>query len=312
VPVTLGLLEPYDDPILEPLVGQVLFCDPRPGKAQHELVGVIAFSRGEREELWDKRCAASFLGNHHDVGPLGIRITVKSASWWDCCACLHEVQSFRNAEAAFHALKFWRSGRAFEFENLSGSEAADRSEQISQLQDRTLAGFPSVFAAMMHILRAKFARGSPYAAGLLKTGDDFLLYHEPLKGDDPVWSDDFDGVGSNWLGMQLMLIRDELRKEPGDLVGGEWTALLRAPGDPDWASFIESCVETRSGVPLTSKGARTWQATVMGAALAVRRSQKAITTSTDILPNPLGIPTIAGLCEGMSCSQAALTQCSLQ
>lgn len=78
------------------------------------------------------------------------------------------------------------------------------------------------------------------ASKLLETRDAFLLEHNSKSGrdkacvhcmawhgilgkwtgDDPVeraanlrqiWSDNLDGSGKNWLGLQLMLLRDQLR-----------------------------------------------------------------------------------------------------
>lgn len=49
-----------------------------------------------------------------------------------------------------------------------------------------------------------------------------------------VWSDNCDGNGSNWLGLQLMLWRDELRGGGGE---GSWTA------------FIQSAVDLQTGAP---------------------------------------------------------------
>jgi len=281
----------------EPLRGQIMFRDPRPSRAAGSTTGVVAFSKGERVEPWDKQCGASFLGNYYDLGPGGLHILVDSDSWFACCACCQELQCFRNASAAFEALKYWRAGRAHEFENLTGSQASDRSEQHAHSQDRTLAGFSHVFVAMMHVLRSKFFRGSPLAASLLKTEPDFLLYHDSLKGEDPVWSDDFDGSGTNWLGMQLMLIREELRFQADDSCPGEWT------------SFIESCMDTRTGAPLTARGAKTWQEAVQSAALAVRQAQAPVAQA--MLPLPaVGFQSLTSFCEGLSCKKGEV--CNLQ
>jgi len=152
---------------------------------------------------------------------------------------------------------------------------------------------------MMHVLRNKFSRGSPLAAALLKTESDFLLYHDPFKGEDPVWSDDFDGSGANWLGMLLMLIREELRLHPDDTCNGEWT------------SFIEGCMDTRIGAPLTSRGAKAWQDAVRSAALAVRQAQAPVVQTAAMLPLPVvGLPGLASFCEGLSCKKGEI--CNLQ
>ena len=43
-------------------------------------------------------------------------------------------------------------------------------------------------------------------------------------GGDNTWSDDCTGDGMNWFGLQLMLMRDELRGTTGD---GSWTEFTR-------------------------------------------------------------------------------------
>ena len=69
------------------------------------------------------------------------------------------------------------------------------------------------------------------AKGLLATGDHFLLEHNSVPGRDLVWSDNSDGSGTNWLGLQLMIIRDELTKKSS------------------WTNFIYSQVDGYSGAP---------------------------------------------------------------
>ena len=51
------------------------------------------------------------------------------------------------------------------------------------------------------------------AVALLGTDDSFLLNHSAHPGRDEVWSDNCDGEGTNWLGLQLMLTRGELSGE---------------------------------------------------------------------------------------------------
>ena len=42
-------------------------------------------------------------------------------------------------------------------------------------------------------------------------------------GGDNTWSDDGTGDGMNWFGLQIMLVRDELRGKSGD---GSWTEYI--------------------------------------------------------------------------------------
>ena len=65
---------------------------------------------------------------------------------------------------------------------------------------------------MLAVLRAKF-QDPELAQKLLRTGNAFLLEHSSHPGKECVWSDGFDGSGSNWLGLQLMMVRALLCEE---------------------------------------------------------------------------------------------------
>merc|ERR1719464_2551764 len=95
---------------------------------------------------------------------------------------------------------------------------------------------------MNAVLTAKVKKGSDLAKALEATGDSFLLFHVAAKGSLPdvsgppcpfpesdTWSDDADGAGQNWLGMQLMLLRD------------------RRTGWKRWTPFIEQSIDTKTG-----------------------------------------------------------------
>lgn len=131
--------------------------------------------------------------------------------------------TFENAEASFQALKF--KDNAHEFEKLDGAAAFKLKRSLAGREDWTYGGFGNNWLGMWHVLHKKFEPGSDLALKLLKTGDAFLLEHNEKHGRDKVWSDNLDGSGQNWLGLQLMLIRDELQERVGP---GSWTAWLRA------------------------------------------------------------------------------------
>lgn len=285
---------------LAPATRQALCPDPRENAAfEGGDIGIVAFSRGERVEPCDKLCSASFLGNFYDLGPAGLTVAIPVGTWWfSCCAYCHESQCFRNAEAAFHSLKFWEKRRAPEFESLTGSQAVSMSEKFADQEDRKMAGLSNPFLAMLHVLRAKFARDSDLAAALMKTSPDFLLHHGAFKGDDPVWSDDFDGTGHNWLGLQLMLIRDELA----------WLGFPGVSAD-EWTPFIERCLDTKTGAPLTSKGAKLWQGAIANASLAVRKAVSPVAAQPTMLPTMPQLPAWGGFCQG--CKQSK-DQCVVQ
>ena len=104
---------------------------------------------------------------------------------------------------------------------------------------------------MWHVLRAKFT-DSQCAEALLATGNAFLLEHNSRSGRDMIWSDNEDGQGQNWLGLQLMLLRDEKRNHPAD-----------SPWD-----FLQRAVDPETGEPGQQFGQ--WKSLVSAAARAVR------------------------------------------
>ena len=61
---------------------------------------------------------------------------------------------------------------------------------------------------MQTVLAAKF-QDKDLRAGLLATGDAYLLEHNSVKGRDKYWSDNKDGTGKNKLGKFLMDLRGE-------------------------------------------------------------------------------------------------------
>merc|ERR1712190_668593 len=119
-----------------------------------------------------------------------------------------DVRRFRNAEAAFQALKYWSCAELFG--SVSGEDAVSLKTQLGA-PDVSYAGFANNWNAMWHVLRAKFQKNTRLAQALEKTEDAFLLEHNECPGRDNTWSDDYTGEGQNWLGLQLMLLRDELR-----------------------------------------------------------------------------------------------------
>merc|ERR1712226_874691 len=104
---------------------------------------------------------------------------------------------------------------------------------------------------MWAVLKAKFVKGSIVAHLLLETEDAFLLEHNEVAGRDKVWSDNHDGEGTNWLGLQLMLLRDELRCEEGQAETITETMT--------WTQFIEKRIDLNSGKPLSDAHKLDWQ-----------------------------------------------------
>lgn len=221
---------------LRPHAGKVHMQDPRYECKRQ--VGVVAFYYPGHKEVWDEMCGSAFLGNFYDVAPNCIEL---SAPGFPDAAPQH----FRNAEAAFQALKHWN--RAHEFAELSGEDAFRKKRALERSADWTYGGFGGNWSAMLAVLYAKFTPGSALAQGLIDTGDSFLLEHNSVSGRDRTWSNNHDGDGTNWLGLQLMIIRDELRCE------GSWTA------------FFDERLDLSSGSPRSPQAAQEWQALVFQA-----------------------------------------------
>jgi len=199
-------------------------------------VELIAFYYPGRETEWDRYFGSSFLGNFYHLGEKALEVEFGG-----------KKNTFENAEAAFQALKFKDS--AHRFETLDGDAAFRLKRSLEGQEDWTYAGFGNNWLGMWHILEKKFAPGSDLASKLLETGDAFLLEHNERHGRDKIWSDNLDGSGQNWLGLQLMLIRDQLQKRTGK---GSWTAWLSERlnledgslhSDTKWQQMVEEAAQ---------------------------------------------------------------------
>ncbi|WP_300943933.1 NADAR family protein [uncultured Duncaniella sp.] len=111
--------------------------------------------------------------------------------------------TFKNSEAAFHAMKC--PSRAAEFTELSPSQAKQLGRKVKLRLD-----WETVKDAIMHdIVKAKFSQDDELRVCLLSTGDAYL--EEGNTWGDRYWGT-VDGVGKNMLGKILMQVRDELFK----------------------------------------------------------------------------------------------------
>jgi len=198
---------------------QVLFADPRPN-ARHQ-IGVCGFSDRQTQgpcDALESMSGCGFLSNSFgadlDLEVNGIQM------------------KFTNAEAAFQALLF--STNAKRFENLSGEEALQLARDLSGrgFEDPDHGGYGTSWKAMQAVIKAKFKVNTPLDIALQKTGDDFLLCHSFDHDPNATWSNGANGQGTNWLGMQLMLIRSN------------------RTGWKRWTTFIQSQVDTLTGRPL--------------------------------------------------------------
>jgi predicted NAD-dependent protein-ADP-ribosyltransferase YbiA (DUF1768 family) len=124
---------------------------------------------------------------------------------------------FLNAEAAFQALKFTQNNIHF-FQQIPGKTAYRTKaalEKTPGAKDPTYSGLDNNWNAMYLVLQAKFQ--NPHLKTiLLNTGTCFLLEHTEVTGRDHVWSDNHNGEGMNWLGLQLMMLREAMGGRPTD------------------------------------------------------------------------------------------------
>lgn len=223
--------------IPRPNVEALVFDDPRfPGRQ----VGVVGFYHPGFDEEWDTLCGCGFLGNFFDLGRDQLPIYGPRDGQW---------KYFSNAESAFQALKFWE--HAQQFRSCSGGQAFKLKQSLEAQPhqvDRSYCGFGSNWAAMQHVLGQKFKEEQARQC-LLETGPAFLLEHNSISDRDKVWSNNHVGDGTNWLGMQLMLLRDEIA------------------GQRTWRDFIVSfCqLDPDNGHHGSQQGALAWQAVVQAA-----------------------------------------------
>lgn len=220
---------------LSPRPRPLRFPDPRIFGREVEL---LAFYFPGRLEACDRLCRAAFLGNFYEI-PGGIDV---------------QEMNFRTAEGAFQALKVHDCAKA-RFANVSGEEAflLSRDAAMQKHLDPRFSGHLSSWAAMLFVLQKKFERGE-LRTKLAQTSDAFLLEHNSSPGRDWVWSDNCDGTGRNWLGLQLMLVRDQVTGKVNE--------------KDSWTMWCEQHVDLKSGQDRLSS-ASPWQRAVLAATKAL-------------------------------------------
>jgi len=140
---------------------------------------------------------------------------------------------------------------ASDFSNLSCQETLEKEEELSGQEDLTYGGFGSAWQAMLSVLDDKFGAAT-LSFALDKSGETFLLDHSSGSGGDPLWSDNGDGEGTNWFGLQLMLIRDMRRGHRGQ-----------------WTEYVLSLMDTVSGKFNGPNEEKVWQDAVRNATRAL-------------------------------------------
>merc|ERR1712190_51516 len=103
--------------------------------------GIIGFHYPNSDEVVDKICSAGFLGNYYDVGHAGIEIEAPIERG--------RRRPFRNAEAAFQALKFWSV--ADKFSDLMADKVEDMKQLYRTEQKLNYAGFGTPWKAMLAV-----------------------------------------------------------------------------------------------------------------------------------------------------------------
>lgn len=201
-----------------------------------EQIGLLAFYFPGYDSPCDSLCEAPCFGNFY---PASCRLKAP---------CSPQVHDFTNAEAAFQALKFWHF--ADRFGKLSGEDAFKLKRSYAGQEDWTYAGFGSNWNAMLAVLESKFTQNPELANRLKETGNSFLLEHNVVEGRDMIWSDNHNGDGTNWLGLQLMLLRDKLlaRKtwiwevvdiSTGNITSKDWQSIVSTASAVTRAALLE-------------------------------------------------------------------------
>ena len=86
-------------------------------------------------KAWDKACGASFLGNFYPC-PLKLQAPSRPGV----------TGHFKNAEAAFQALKFW--GQAERFQSKTGNGAFRLKQELKGQEDWSYGGYGSNWDGM--------------------------------------------------------------------------------------------------------------------------------------------------------------------
>jgi len=97
-------------------------------------------------------------------------------------------------------------------------------------------------------LKAKFTPGSELTRLLLGTDDAYLLEHNSVTGRDTQWSDNSDGEGTNWLGLQLMILREQYRG-----------------GNRPWTTWLNQLIDLNTGKGYSNSMQEAWQNSVRAA-----------------------------------------------
>mmetsp|Transcript_42534 Transcript_42534/g.121671 ORF Transcript_42534/g.121671 Transcript_42534/m.121671 type:complete len:299 (-) Transcript_42534:61-957(-) len=230
-------------PPVPPAVSSMMLSipDPRQG-AWRSALAVACFCSFDPEQVWEKVLGHSILGNFFELGTGALQVEAPCERG--------RPKTFRNAEAAFHALQFWPL--AASFSRLAGAGALQKAHRLTSHADGTFSGCGSAWRAMLAVLEAKFALEVP-AAALVGTGDAFILAHDPTSRPDDYWANGGHGEGGNQLGLLLMLVRDRLC------------------GRQAWTSYVTDLFDlhrAEGATPRNAVNAEAWKSLVRAATAA--------------------------------------------
>mmetsp|Transcript_44445 Transcript_44445/g.95844 ORF Transcript_44445/g.95844 Transcript_44445/m.95844 type:complete len:788 (-) Transcript_44445:68-2431(-) len=247
----------------------IFFNDPR---SMNRRLAVSTFLRGGALSWQAKDSPWACLGNDWNAEQDRFEIEIGAK---DHTTTKHRCH---NGEAAFVSLMFPESaadvcGLAGPEARLRGRILQDAAEVRREQENRnrpfymsekpievTTWGPKEAWHAMASVLRAKFAAGSECATALESTGESFLLHRgdQEESEHEPLWSDRGDGTGLNGLGLQLMVLRDELL------------------GRDHWSSFLSDLFDFLTGEPKTADALEYWQSIVRTAGLSIAQHQRAV------------------------------------
>ena len=201
------------------MTGQSFAPKPKPVTVDGTATSLVAFYFPGSNTVWDDAYQAPFLGN-----------------FWLCSVTLTiggDSATFKVAEAAFQCTKWWHDASLRNsFAHCADGDAAvslrDTLLEKGITDDTSYAGLGQI-GAMEAVLAAKFTDPA-LAAGLLATGDAYLLEHSAsTRNHEKFWSDHHDGSGGNHLGICLMHLRQKLGGSPNPMPGvtvAKMTALV--------------------------------------------------------------------------------------
>ena len=176
---------------------------------------------GQDAEI-DKLCQVPFLGNFWQAEIIMKYVDRNGHK---------ETFTFSNAEAAFQAFKFPIQFVA-RFQGITGDAAFQLKNNLDahKLPNNQYQGYASNWHCMTDVLKCKFEQNPDLSEKLKQTHPCFLLEHNDRCNRDTTWSDNCDGRGQNWLGLQLMLLRETLLY-PKDFQSQQWHQFIAGIGN---------------------------------------------------------------------------------